>query len=73
LSPSAYLRSLLGRHERAVAAGDDPLPSLAEVPLHVLSEVSRVARRGAAGGPITAGAPPPARLETGWKNRRHVT
>jgi D-aspartate ligase len=37
LSTTAYLRSLLGPHEPAVAAADDPLPGLLEVPLHLVS------------------------------------
>jgi hypothetical protein len=35
LSARAYLSSVRGPHERAVAAADDPLPGLAEVPLFV--------------------------------------
>ena len=42
LSATAYLRSLFGPHERAIAAADDPLPGLLEGPLFLLS----VARRG---------------------------
>jgi D-aspartate ligase len=33
LSTAAYLRSLAPPHERAILAGDDPLPGLLEVPL----------------------------------------
>jgi D-aspartate ligase len=69
----AYLRSLLGRHERAVAAGDDPLPSLAEVPLYVLSEVSRINRAPHGRRNAHGEGSPPARLETPRKNRRRVT
>lgn len=39
--PGAYLRSVLGTHERAIAAVDDPLPGLAELPLFALSAVGR--------------------------------
>jgi D-aspartate ligase len=41
LSAAAWLRSLLGRHEAAVAAWDDPLPGLAELPLFLLGRLSR--------------------------------
>ena len=35
LSGRSYLRSIVGKHERPVAAVDDPLPGLAELPLFV--------------------------------------
>jgi D-aspartate ligase len=41
LTATAYMRSLLGPHEPAVAAADDPLPGLLEVPLHLLSSAHR--------------------------------
>jgi predicted ATP-grasp superfamily ATP-dependent carboligase len=37
LSVRSYLRCLLARHDRAVAAADDPLPGMLEVPLFLLS------------------------------------
>jgi D-aspartate ligase len=37
LSVGSYVRSLLSRHERAVAALDDPLPGLLEVPMFLMS------------------------------------
>jgi D-aspartate ligase len=40
----SYLRSVVGHHERAVAAGDDPLPGLIEVPLFLASLARRVGR-----------------------------
>jgi D-aspartate ligase len=42
LSASSYLRTLFGRHEAAVAARDDPLPGLVEVPLFLLARVRRM-------------------------------
>jgi predicted ATP-grasp superfamily ATP-dependent carboligase len=51
LSAAAWLRSLGGRHEAPVAAWDDPLPGLAEIPLFLAPAVagrwnSRVTRPG---------------------------
>lgn len=37
LSVRSYLRTLVAPHDRAVAAMDDPLPGMLEVPLYVLS------------------------------------
>jgi predicted ATP-grasp superfamily ATP-dependent carboligase len=45
LSPAAYLRSLVGRHDSPVAALDDPLPALAEVPLYALATLARRSSR----------------------------
>jgi len=52
LSTRSYLRSLAGRHERAVAAGDDPVPGLAEVPLFLWSRL-----RGPGVARTTGGVP----------------
>lgn len=68
LSAPAYLRSVLRPHERAVAAADDPLPGLAEVPLFLrkvgwslLTDRGRAARTtttptpgGAEGEPVAS-------------------
>ena len=35
----SYLRSVIGRHERPVLAWDDPLPAVAELPVHLVSKL----------------------------------
>lgn len=51
LSAAAYLRSLVPPHERAILAGDDPLPALLEMPLFAYeaararSSTARASRR----------------------------
>jgi D-aspartate ligase len=47
LSLGSYLRSVAGRHERAVFARDDPLPGLLELPLFAQMAVRRLASSGA--------------------------
>jgi predicted ATP-grasp superfamily ATP-dependent carboligase len=65
LSTRSYLRSLRGRHERAVAAGDDPLPGLVEVPSHVLSEVFSSRPRDVSGALAAADVAPKSRRAGG--------
>jgi predicted ATP-grasp superfamily ATP-dependent carboligase len=48
LSAGGYLRSTLGPHERAIAASDDPLPGLAELPAFAVSAFARRIRRAVA-------------------------
>jgi D-aspartate ligase len=47
LAATAYLRSLVAPHERAILAGDDPLPALLEVPLFAY-ETARARMKAAA-------------------------
>jgi predicted ATP-grasp superfamily ATP-dependent carboligase len=60
LSPASYLGSVLARHERAVFAGDDPLPGALEVPLFAVSAVGRRLAGRFPAGNRTRGTVPPA-------------
>jgi D-aspartate ligase len=63
LGIASYLRSLVRPHERPIAAADDPVPGLAEVPLFLTEAVRERfgRRRGPALGERTPGAGPRSR------------
>jgi predicted ATP-grasp superfamily ATP-dependent carboligase len=53
LSVRSYLRTLLAPHQRAIAAGDDLLPGMLEVPMFLLSAARRRPGTRAVHAPLT--------------------